>query len=104
MCYSMRRNKESDIEKERKAPDNSFRNNRRKAPANKTHSKCGSHLCRTTAIRPFILEAKVKKSIQISGVSQRYQLLNFIWDASTASGKNGGMTYDVTEHFWRKLI
>lgn len=60
----MCRNKESDIEKERKAPDNSFRNNRRKAPANKTHSKCGFHLCRTTAIRPFILEVKVKKSMR----------------------------------------
>ena len=47
---------------------------------------------------------KSKGQYEISGVSQRYQLLNFIWDASTASGKNGGMTYDVTEHFWRKLI
>ena len=34
----MRRNKEGSIEKERKAPDNSFRNNRRKAPAKPGHT------------------------------------------------------------------
>ena len=59
----MRRNKESDIEKERKAPDNSFRNNRRKAPANPGHTNAYP-ACRTTAVRPFILEAKVKRSIR----------------------------------------
>ena len=104
MCYSMRRNKESDIEKERKAPDNSFWNNCRKAHANPDHTNAYPASADQRPSGLLFWKQKSKSQYEISGVSQRYQLLNFIWDASTASGKNGGMTYDVTEHCWRKLI
>ena len=70
----MRRNKESDIEKERKAPDNSFWNNCRKAPANPDHTNAYPASADQRPSGLLFWKQKSKSQYEISGVSQRYRI------------------------------